>query len=145
MSVNPFPLSDADRNQLINDVGYSALSSMPDWGSIFVWNNRVVLAFRDALGNYRLTDITMGIPVASAPNGVLESSYLIASMPKTQTSSFGVFMYSLPQNFMDIAIEKAKAAAQTVGEIVQPLVLPTGLIVGIAVVVLYFVYGPHRP
>jgi hypothetical protein len=144
MSVNPFPLSNDDRNQFINDVGFSALSSMPDWGSIFIWNNRVVLAFRDALGSYRLTDITMGIPNPNAPNGVLESSFLIANMPKTQTSSFGVFMYSLPQNFVDIAIEKAKAATQTIADIAQPLVFPTGIIVGIAVVVLYFVYGPHR-
>ena len=144
MSVNPFPLSDDDRNQMINDVGFSALGSMPDWGSIFIWRNRVVLAFRDALGSYRLTDITMGIPVPSAPGGVLDASILLQDMPKTQTSSFGVFMYSLPQNFIDIAVEKAKALSQTVGDIVQPLVLPIGTIIGVAVVVLYFVYGPHR-
>jgi hypothetical protein len=140
---NPFPLSKQDYADFVNDVGFYRLSTMPDWGTIFFWRNRYVLAFQKVDDTFALTDISGGIPTTRVASGVIPAEILVHNTPTTQTSTFGVFMFSLPSNFMDIAIEKAKAAAATGAEIIAPLVPALGITSLIIIGVLVFMYAPR--
>lgn len=137
---NPFPLSATDESAFVNDVGWEALGSLPDWGGIIVWRGRSVLVFPKTNGTYAFTDITDGIPAGST---TIPVSLLIENVPKTQTSTFGVFLYSLPQNFYAVAVEKAKTLASDAGEVIQPLIPGLGLTAIIVIGILIYLYAPR--
>jgi len=140
----PFPLSDADAQQFVNVVGYDNLNGLPQWGGIINWAGRYVLVYPKYDGTFAFTDITAGIPDSGVPSGVIPVSSLIANTPVTQTSTFGVFLYSLPSNFYNVAKEDAKKLFGDLADAAKPL-LPTISLTAIIVIgVLVMMYIPRR-
>lgn len=140
---NPFPLSASDQDAFINDVGVGTLYAMPDWGGIVVWRNRAILAYQKPNGDFALTDISGGIPDAGVPGGMIPATSLVKNMPTQQTSAFGVFVYSLPANFLQVAREDALATTTAIGETIQPLIPALSLTAILVVGVLIYMYAPR--
>jgi hypothetical protein len=141
--MNPFPLSASDYSQFMNEAG-PALSGLPSWGGIIEWHNRYVLAFYDAVGNWRLTDISGGVPTS---RGTVPISALLSDIPRTETPAWEVFLYTLPGNFLDVATERAGQIAAAGGSVVdaaiKPLLPDLMPLAVIAVAVLAFMYLPR--
>lgn len=151
--MNPFPLSSSDYSDFMNEIG-PGLSNLPSWGGVIQWRRRYILAFLDAVGNWRLTDITGGIPV----NGeMLPASVLVQDLPTTELGPVGAFLYSLPGNLYAVAVERlqqlkaagvavGQAVGETAGDIIAPLATSLTPALGplalIAVAVLAFMYLP---
>jgi hypothetical protein len=109
---DPFPLSAADARQFVGDAGADALSGLPSWGGIIRWHNRYVLVFPKYDGSFALTDISGGVPDARVPGGMIPITAFVAAVPTQQSSYWETFLYSLPSNFYDVAIERAKQLAE---------------------------------
>lgn len=135
----PFPLSEADRQQFIPDVGISYLWALPSWGGIAQWHGRYILVYLRPDGVYALTDISGGIPDSGAPGGVIPVEAIIHNMPTTQTSSVGVFLYSLPANF----IESAKEFLRGAHDVIAPVIPDLSLIALLGIIGLIVIYAPR--
>lgn len=141
--MNPFPLSIGDYQAFVSEVGIDTIYALPQWGGIFNWHGRYILAYVKPAGDFALTDITGGIPDSSVPGGMIPVDSLIRNMPATQTSSLGVFLYSIPANFLQVAKEDAIATAGAIGGAIVdsfPVTLPILFVVG-ALLLLF--YGPR--
>jgi hypothetical protein len=163
---DPFPVSTSDVNKITEAIGANALYSIPQWGTIIDWYGRTILIFPKVDGTFAFTDISGGIPNINAPGGYIPAEFLKSNTPTVQTASWLVGMYSLPQNFLDVAIERFKQAiaagkyivgatgeivAAGVNPLIQPIAdLSAGLselvwplaIAGAAI--LYFMYAKKK-
>lgn len=103
----PFPLSSADYDSFIQAVNPDVLG-LPDWGGIAQWNGRYVLMFKMPSGDWALSDVTGGIPYGSTTISIAD---YVKNVPSYQPNASDVFIYSLPANFMAVALEDAAAAS----------------------------------
>jgi len=144
--MNPFALSSGDYSAFMNDIG-SSLYQLPSWGGIVQWRARYVLAFAKVDGTWALTDISGGIPAASAPGGVVPVEALLHDVPRVETPAWQVFFYSLPGNIYDVATERAAqlaAAAERTGEVIGNVggsilgpLIPVAVIAAVVLAVMY--------
>lgn len=150
------PLSNIEYATFMTEVQPDSLG-LPDWGGIVSWGGEFVLMFKMPSGEWALSDVTDGIPTSS---GVIMPMDYLRNVPGVQTSAIGVFLYSIPANFMATALEKAAEAgnlassyvqwtAQQVGDAISAILKPissalplTPIIVG-TIAVLAFLYLPH--
>ena len=143
--MNPFPLSSSDYSAFMNEVGPS-LNALPSWGGIIQWHTRYVLAFNDANGNWRLTDISGGVPADSAPGGVVPIAALLHDIPRVETPAWEVFLYTLPGNILQVATERAQqlasAAANVADAAIKPLIPDLMPLAIAALAILAFMYLP---
>lgn len=142
-------LSNPEYAAFLQEVDLNTMG-LPQWGGIVEWGGQFVMVYHAPAGDWQLTDVTDGIPSGA---GVVPIRDVVSTVPRNATSSWNVFWYSLPQNFLDVAGERAKQigdatvyVAQTVGTaagaITGPLLgnLTIPLIaLGIAAL---FLYGP---
>lgn len=131
----PFALSPDERNRFTNDVGQSTFRALPQWGGIIGWQGRFILAFQKPDFTWALTDVSDGIPSGDT---VIPIATVIGNVPKNQTSTWNVFWYSLPQNFLDVAKESAAAAVQSV--VLNPY---TDILIIAAIAVFALLYLPR--
>ena len=157
--VNPVPVSGPDVQAILNQYQYK-LSSAPPWGTLIVYNGRLILAYNKPDGTWVLTDISGGIPYVNAPNGCIPASVFVTTFSKGEyISPTEAFFMSLPSNFVDVALERYHqmiAAGETiatdtgdiVGSVITPLAKPlTDLLWPLAVVaavVLAVMYLPKK-
>ena len=133
---------------------------IPPWGSIVQWGGLYVLVFHLPSGEWALSDITQGIPYGST---VIPVDTYLQNFNKQQIGATDAFWFSLPENFMQVALEgaakvealatqQAGVAAQTVADAFQKLLTGASAGLGgaliplaiVAAVVLVFVYGPKK-
>lgn len=126
----PRRLSNIEWATFLKDID-GALIGLPPWGGIVHWNGIDVLVFIGANGEVNTTDVTdLGPAWESQVNQT------------SQPTEAEVFLYSLPENVVQVMAEDAKAAGQVLITTVQIVGQAIGAGLGAATKPLFENLGP---
>lgn len=107
----PRALTNEEANSFLADIDVDGLG-LPPWGGVVEWRNMPVLVFYgQGAKRWFLTDIS-------------DYSGTLANYPKTYDPWIKVFVYSVPDNFMDIAKQRAAQVIEA-GTEAAKAVIPT--------------------
>jgi hypothetical protein len=109
------PLSNIEWATFMTEVQPDNLG-LPAWGGIVNWGGEYVLCFKMPSGEWALSDVTDGIP---SQGQIIPITTYLQNIPSSQPSWAHVFVYSLPANMAQVALQDTAAIGSLATQALQ--------------------------